>query len=239
MAVREAVSWKGRGRPSSSSAIASPSRTNDVAGTSRAAATTSGSRSVMSSRERVATRIVSPERWTWILIPSSFTSTANSPPPALAIAAARSGALDASIGSTGRPTSSPNPASASSPPVSAATATSGVEPASIALRRTTVSGTAAAAATASWSRASRAPCRTAPVTMPRSHACSSSVARPNSSTTAAFRAACEPEPAIAAIRSKSSWTSSTRRLGASAAGGRSLTPRQPRPVRRCRSDPAR
>ncbi len=72
--------------------------------------TTSGSRSVMSSRLRVAITTSSPVRCTWIRMPSSFTSTATGcppPAPALAIAAARSGALEASIGSTGRPTSSP------------------------------------------------------------------------------------------------------------------------------------
>ena len=57
-------------------------------------------------------------------MPSSFVSTATGVPAAaaLAIAAATSGAVEASIGSTGRPTSSPNSASASSPPVIAATA---------------------------------------------------------------------------------------------------------------------
>ena len=74
------------------------------------------------------------------------------------------GALEASIGSTGRPTSRPNPARASSPPVMAATTTCVVEPASIAARRTEASGTPAAAATASWTSASRAPWRTSPVT---------------------------------------------------------------------------
>ena len=66
-----------------------------------------------------------------------------SPPPALSIAASTSVALDASIGSTGRPTSSTNSASASSPPVSAAVATATVEPAIIAARRTAASGHAA------------------------------------------------------------------------------------------------
>ena len=193
----------------------------------------------MSSRVRVAIRMSSPDRWTWIRIPSSFTSTASSPPPALASAASRSGALDASIGSTGRPTSSPNPANASSPPVSAATATAVVEPASIAARRTDASGTEAAAATASWTRASRAPCRTAPVTAPRSHVCSSAVARPNSSATALARAAWEPAPAWAAIASNASCTSSTVSVGESAGSGSSLSPRQPSPVRRWRRLPAR
>ena len=53
-AVREAVSWNGRGRPASSSAIASPSITSSVAGSARTTSTTSGSRWVMSSRLRVA-----------------------------------------------------------------------------------------------------------------------------------------------------------------------------------------
>ena len=143
--------------------MASPSRTSSVAGSDRATATTSGSRSVMSSRLRVAICTSSPRRWTWIRMPSSFTSTATGrpgPPPALAIAAATSAALEASIGSTGRPTSRPTPASASSPPVMAATTIGTVPPASIAARRTAVSFTPEAAATASCTRASSAPWRT-------------------------------------------------------------------------------
>ena len=46
-------------------------------------------------------------------MPSSLTSTATRSPPAFVTAAATSGALEASIGRTGRPTSSPNAASAS------------------------------------------------------------------------------------------------------------------------------
>ena len=129
----------------------------------------------MSSRVRVATRTSSPSRCTWIRMPSSLTSTetgAAAGPVALVSAAARSGALEASMGSTGRPTSRPNPVSASAPPVIAATVTRTVEPASIAARRTDVSGTPAAWATASCTSASRAPWRTAPVTTPRSQACS-------------------------------------------------------------------
>lgn len=51
--TRPAVSWKERGRPSSSSAITSPSRMNRVPFNSIAAEVSSGSRSVMSSRVRV------------------------------------------------------------------------------------------------------------------------------------------------------------------------------------------
>ena len=93
-------------------------------------------------------------------MPSSFVSTATGvpgPPPAFAIAAATSGAVEASIGSTGRPTSRPISASASSPPVIAATTIGTVPPASIAARRTTVSLTPEAVAIASWTSASRAP----------------------------------------------------------------------------------
>ena len=193
----------------------------------------------MSSSVRVAIRISSPSRCTWMRMPSSFTSTATVPPPALPTAAPRSGALEASIGSTGRPTSRPKPANASSPPVIAATTTCVVEPASIAARRTEASGTPAAAATASWTSASSAPWRTSPVTAPRSHACSSAVARPNSSATAAARAACEPDPASPAIASKAACTPSTVSVGESAGGGSALTPRQPSPVRRWRRVPPR
>ncbi len=133
----------------------------------------------MSSRLRVATCTSSPRRWTWIRIPSSFTSTATWPPPAFSIAAGTSGALEASIGRTGRPTSSPTSASASAPPVIAATTIGTVPPASIAARRTTVSLTPEAAAIASCTRASSAPWRTLPVRTPRSQRCSSAVARAN------------------------------------------------------------
>jgi len=114
----------------------------------------------MSSRLRVAIWMSSPRRWTWIRMPSSFTSIATGwsrPPPAFAIAAATSGALEASIGSTGRPTSSPTSASAVSPPVIAATTIGTVPPASIAARRTAVSFTPDAAAIASCTSASSAP----------------------------------------------------------------------------------
>ena len=93
----------------------------------------------MSSSERVATMTSSPRRCTWIRMPSSLVSIAtglSGPPPAFSIAASTVVALDASIGSTGRPTSSTNSASASSPPVSAAVDTATVEPAIIAARRT-------------------------------------------------------------------------------------------------------
>src|SRR6478752_1594085 len=117
-AVRLAVSWKAIGRPSSARASASPSRTKHSAGRERATSTTSGSRAVMSSRLRVTTSTSSPSRWTWMRIPSSLASMATSVSPSgesPPIAAATSGALEASIGMIGRPTSSPMASSASSP----------------------------------------------------------------------------------------------------------------------------
>jgi hypothetical protein len=76
VAVRAAVSWNGSGLPSSRSAITSPSRTAVASGSLARTVTTSGSRDVMSSSVRVNRRTSPPDRWAWILIPSSFHSTA-------------------------------------------------------------------------------------------------------------------------------------------------------------------
>ena len=174
-------------------------------------------------------------------MPSSLASIATSVAPSgerAAIAPVTSGALEASIGMIGRPTSSPISASASSP-ANAAPAAATVEPASMAARRTAASGTSATWATASWVTASSAPWRRLPVTMACSHACSAAVARPKSAVTASLRASCDPGPASRDIASKASCTSSTVSDGSSAGEGRSLTPRQPRPVRRWRSAPPR
>ena len=119
VAARLAVSWNGRGRPVASSAIASPSSTISRAGSARTAATTSGIRAVMSSRLRVNTAISSPERCTWIRMPSSLTSTTAGVPVA-ASAWSTEGALCASIGASGRPTRRVISPSAAAPPVSAA-----------------------------------------------------------------------------------------------------------------------
>ena len=240
-AVREEVSWNGRGRPSSPTASASPSSTNRCEGSDRATATTSGSRVVMSSRLRVTTSTSSPSRCTWTRMPSSLASTTTAPPspPAFATAAATSGAEEASIGRTGRPTSSRNRARPSSPSASAASAIATVEPASIAARRTTVSGTSPATASASWTTASSAPWRTSPVTRPRNHCCSSAVARPNNEDTPAARAPAEPGPAIADSDSNASWTAMTVSDGSSAGSGSDVNDRQPTPVRRCSNRPPR
>ena len=80
--------------------------------------------------------------WTWIRMPSSFVSTATgTPPPSLAIASATVGALEASIGSTGRPTRSRRRARPSAPPTAAASAAAGTDPANMAARRTNSEGT--------------------------------------------------------------------------------------------------
>ena len=240
-AVREDVSWNGRGRPSAPTARASPSSTNRSEGSALATATTSGRRAVMSSRLRVTTITSSPSRCTWTRMPSSLASTTTAPPspPAFARAAPTSGADEASIGSTGRPTSSRNRASPSSPSPSAASAIATVEPASIAARRTTVTGTPPATASASWTTASSAPWRTSPVTRPRSHCCSSAVARPNNEATPVARVPAEPGPASADSDSNASWTSTTVSVGSSAGSGSDVNDRQPTPVRRCSNRPPR
>ena len=107
--------------------------------------TTSGSRAVMSSSDRVATSTSSPERCTWIRMPSSFTSTATSAPRAglgerRRRPSGRSRRASAAPG--GRPRARSRPARRR--PSNAARATATVEPASIAARRTAASGTSAA-----------------------------------------------------------------------------------------------
>ena len=163
--MRAAVSWNGSGRPSSRSAISSPSSTALDSGSVARTATTSGSRAVMSSRVRVNRRTFPPDRCAWILMPSSFHSTA-AVPPTLAMASAMLAALAASIGRTGRPTSRPKAASAALPPASAAAATAPSEPRSIMARRISATGTEAARATASVMTPSSAPWRSSPERSP-------------------------------------------------------------------------
>ena len=88
----------------------------------------------------------------------------------------------ASIGRTGRPTTSPTSSSAGCPPSAAIPATTWVKPASMTARRTTASRTPKALATAASTTPSRAPCRRLPVTRSRRKRCSSAVARPMRST---------------------------------------------------------
>jgi len=238
VAARLEVSWNGRGRPAGSSAITSPSSTISRAGSARTAATTAGSRGVISSRLRVNTATSSPERCTWIRIPSSFTST-TAGTPVVASASATLDALCASIGASGRPTCSANAASALAPPVSAATATVFRSPASSSARRTAASSTPAALATASTSSPACAPWRSSPVNSPRSITCSSEVAAAKSLPSSSRRRPWAPVPLTAAISPTARSTSSTVRVGTSAGGGRPRRLAQPTPVCRCRSSPAR
>jgi hypothetical protein len=95
LAVRAAVSWKGSGLPSARSAISSPSKTAARTGSLASAATTSGSRPVISSKVLVNRRTAPSARWAWILMPSSFHSTAAPAVPSAALSAVPSAALSA------------------------------------------------------------------------------------------------------------------------------------------------
>ena len=173
-------------------------------------------------------------------MPSSFHSTAHSigaGPPALASASSIVGALAASIGRTGRPTSRPKAASAPLPPDSAAAATAPSEPRSIMARRTSATGTEAARATASVITPSSAPWRSSPDSRPTRNRCSSRVARPNSSPTSALRAAVEPFPETAPIAEKAESTSLSVNVGSSAGAKPSRSDAHPTPIWRCGSSP--
>jgi len=194
----------------------------------------------MSSRLRLYTAMSSPSACTWILMPSSLASTATgAPAPSRPRASATVGALEASIGNTGRPTCRVMAASASSPSARAATATIGIEPANMAARRTASTPTENAAAIAGISSPSSAPCRVSPVISPARNACSPAVAAPISSDSRDARTPCEPVPASSANSAKAASTAWTVRVGSAAGAGRSVTERQPTPVRRCLRDPDR
>ena len=187
---------------------------------------------------RVKMPTESPSRWTWIRAPSSFHSTAAG--PVLAKAASTSGAVWASIGAIGRPTSSRNAANASSPSPSAASATAPRSPRSISARRTAATGTPAAFATASPTTAASAPWRMSPSTSARRNACSEAVARAISSRSALRRAATEPGPLIAATEASAASTSATVSVGSSAGGGgSSRSDAHPTPSTRWRGAPAK
>ena len=240
LAARDAVSWNGIGRPSARSAISSPSNTAARTGSWPRTATTSGIRPVISSSVRVNNRTPPEARCAWIRIPSSFHSTAAcTPAPTRESASEMLEALAASIGRTGRPTSSPNAASAALPPASAAAATAPSEPRSIIARRTSATGTDAARATASVITPSSAPCRSSPESNPTRKRCSSAVARPNSSPTSALRAAAEPFPLTAPIAENPASTSLSESAGTAAAGNPARRAAQPTPICRCGSSPDR
>ena len=124
--------------------------------------------------------------------PSSFHSAPAVPRRSIAVAA--SGALPASIGASGRPTSMRNASSAGVPPASAAAPTVGRSPASRSARRTAAGGTSAAFATASMSTPPSAPWRRSPVRSARRNRCSPAVARPKSSPARRSRSPLDPGP---------------------------------------------
>ncbi len=209
-------------------------------GIARTTSTTSGSRCVMSARLRVNTRTSSPARCTWMRAPSSLYSTDAS--PTASIASLGLAAVAASIGSTGRPTTSPTASSSSAVPVSASRAVSPRSPESIAARRTESPGRSAARAIASMSTPSSAPVRMSPISTRRMKSCSRSVARAASSRSSRARSPLEPEPEpdSAARRSSAASRSATVRLATSAASPiAAASPRQPTPTRPWRALPTR
>ena len=157
----------------------------------------------------------------------------------LSRAASIDGALDASIGLSGCPTSRPNADSAPAPPSSAASATAGRDPRSITARRTRVTGTSDARATASVITPSSAPCRSSPESSRTRKNCSSAVAALITSSTSRFRSATEPGPTTAPISLNDASTPSTVSDGAADAGGADRSAAQPTPICRCGSSPER
>jgi hypothetical protein len=185
----------------------------------------------------VNTATLSPARCTWMRAPSSFHSTA-----AGLIRSKASwmvGAVWASIGWSGRPTSRRNRRRPALPSVSAASATAPSEPRSISARRTSLAGTPAARAVASTITPSSAPWRSSPPSSRIRKRCSPSVARPNRPASSRRRSAWEPGPDCRPISSKARSTSSSSSDGSAAGGGRSRSDAQPTPIWRWRSSPDR
>ena len=203
---------------------ASPSSTTCSAGRPRMTSTTSGIRSVMSLRLRVKIRTSSPRLWIWRRMPSSFHSTEASPRPPMA--AATSGAVEASIGWTGRSTSSPTASRPARPSVRAMAAVWPRSPASMQARRTTAAGTSAALATASAMTPSSAPCRNPPVSRSAMKSISAGVARASSESMSCARAPTEPAPMVPAssVRARSRSVSVMPSLEVSPFSGRIVSP---------------
>ena len=166
----------------------------------------------------------SPARCTWMRMPSSFTSTMAGTPVA-ASAAATSGALDASIGASGRPTVRLN--SASAPPVSAAAATSLRSPESSSARRTAVGGNAGGLGDRVGEQPGLGALPQLTAEQPDEHALLVGGGRREKSVKQATAPACEPRPAtteIAAMpprRPRPRSASARRRAAAGRAGWRS------------------
>src|SRR3954469_18573512 len=232
------VSWNARGMPSSSSARVSPSRTAVSHGRARTCSTSSGTPSVTSRRVRVHTRTTSPFRCTWMRAPSSLYSTVTSVPRSASASSREEPGL-AGIGRTGRPIWSRTSSRAATPPASATAAVSGRLPESMKARRTSVTGTSTAVATASRTTPSRAPWRSSPVSSRTRNRCSSAVAAENSRPRAPFRLAADPGPAVAASSVTAESTAATVSDG-EGAGSEALraSVRQPTPSRPCSVSPA-
>src|SRR3989449_10306225 len=236
---RRIVTWNGNGLPSGRSAIASPSRIASRRASRRAAATTSGTATVTSFSWREKTRPSSPRLCTWMRAPSSLYSNAAS--PSWVRASSTSSAAWASIGWTGRNSSTRQRARPGAPSVSAACATAPRSPASIAARRTRSESSVAARATASATSPSSAPWRSSPLMSRSRNSCSPSVARPNSSRSSCAFACVDPFPVVCASRSSVRSTSANSSVGASAARSARPTCRvaYPMPMRPWRGDPER
>ena len=116
------------------------------------------------------TRTSPSRRCTWMRAPSSFHSIAAG--EIRSSAASTSAAVPASIGATGRPTSSPIRRRPSTPSASAVPAAAARSPPSIAARRTSADGTAAAWATASVMTPASAPWRRSPRISATRNSCS-------------------------------------------------------------------
>ena len=139
---RRIVTWNGCGRPSGAERDRLAVEHDGATGSARTAVDELGHRAVARRcRPRVKTRTSSPSRCTCTRAPSSFHSNAR--------AAERGERLGrrpprsaASIGWSGRKSSSGTPASPAAPRASAARATAGRSPASITARRTSARGDA-------------------------------------------------------------------------------------------------
>ena len=151
-------------------------------------------------------------------------------PPSFSRASATPVAVWASIGPTGRPTSSVNWSSAGLPPESTSAATAGRFPLNIAARRTSGVRTSAAFATASAIRPMSAPWRSSPPSSRRRNVCSASVAALKTALISSDLRAWEPLPATAPISVNAASTPRTVSDGSAAGAGSDLSAAQPTPI---------
>ena len=174
------------------------------------------------------TRTSPSRRCTWMRAPSSFHSIAAG--EMRSSAASTSAAVPASIGATGRPTSSPIRRRPSTPSASAVSAAAARSPPSIAARRTSATGTAAAWATASVMTPASAPWRRSPRISATRNSCSGARrAAEEALDLLETRRSAIPGPASVARRSRAASTSPTVSAGSSAGAGRLRSAAQPAP----------